>query len=227
MLLLIKLKLLQGTLGFNYNYAISSMIYQKLKDSKFSHLHDSRKVGKYTFHLDINKSILGKRTDSQIALMISSSDGEMLKYLSETLLNDIIKIQGCLFKCYDVELCDNAPKSDTFLLKAITPINLSMEVEGKKYEQFLHPINNKEEFVKQLKRNICTKAGIETSNIDILIPEQPIESRLISIKGISIKGYMFTFMLKGDNEVVVPSILNGFGLRNSQGFGFVEILKTE
>lgn len=227
MRLILKLRKVFGLLDYNYNHKTSSMIYNNLVGTNYDNLHNSNKVGKYTFHIDINDSTLGKKTSDSIGLIISSSDEGLIETLYEKLhIGKAINIGKAHFVIDRSVVSDYQRTDTTILVETITPINVNYKGDGDKYEQYLHPTDTK--YIEQLKKNILHKVGGDYTmdDVDILIPsDQKFKSRLIDIKGVKIKGYIFKFVVKAPSAVLKESVLNGFGSRNSQGFGFVNIIR--
>ena len=230
MRLFLKLDHVYGVLKYNYNHHISSLIYSLLKDTEFDYLHNSKFPGKFTFHLETNKSSLGKSTAKTLGLIISSDNNDFLKTL-ETKFNEkgFVTIDTCHFKVSETRLAEfNLQENiSSVLLEAITPLNINIREEGKKYEQYLHPFDDR--YINQLKKNMLHKTGLDYTmdDIKILIPQnQYVKEKLIDIKGVKLKGHIFKFMVSAPIQVLNKNINNGFGTRNSQGLGFVNILKT-
>lgn len=196
-----------GFLPYNYNYMVSSLIHS------YGDLHDLKGM-KFTFYLDVNNCIKTKnyiRIDKEIVLIVSTTH--------EALINNIkgeyLTIGKIKFAIMRKEITDDNIVSQYNMFQTLSPIVVSKR--GDKYEDYLSPQD--EDYVENFKRITIRKGG---GDVDIIIPEQPLASKLIDIKGIKIRGYMFTFLIKGDIKTISNNYTNGFGNKTSQGFGFVE-----
>lgn len=220
-------------ISFNQNHKISSFIYSLLK-TEYPELHDSKIKNKFTFsHLMSNdiKIIKGvgiKLLSESVVLIVSTSDEKMVDcFLNAIDYSETYRIEDVYFTIKKVKLDSDKIDSHTIHFRTITPICLtkSRVIEGKlSGQRFLSP--NDEDYLEYLKKNIQEKIGV-SENMEIYILPETVKSKSVELikNNQTVKAYNYDFMIKLDN----PTLLNkcyfdGFGIKNSQGFGMVQII---
>lgn len=233
-------------IDINYNYYITSMIYNFLAESDKTFtdkLHEegyklgSRHFKLFTFsQLRIKKYIVEeskiKVMDDSI-LYIGSPKLDFLYYLSDTLLKvERVKIGGGFFIVDHVDLIKDTNFSREERFYCLSPITTStMEVVGNvKKERNVDIRDGK--FVENLKNNLIRKYYLlynqlpEDMNIEIQFDEKyvsNIKGKLIWFKNVAIKAYSAPFTIKADPEIIKVAYECGVGDKNSAGFGMIEI----
>lgn len=216
-------------IDINYQYHISSMIYNILSDDlKYSiNLHNSTKNKEFSFsNIHSNRFDVRKNNiiflDDDLKLNISSNNNDFIKRLYDSLLKrDNINISNLMlkFKGVNVEEQINLTTNTTFTLDS--PILINHKGPNDRYEQFISPDDDRFEslFFNNLKTKL-NKSDIGNCKLNILTKPK---SKLIDIKGIKNKGWIFDFNIDTSEEVINAAYYNGVGCKNSQGFGFVKI----
>jgi CRISPR-associated endoribonuclease Cas6 len=120
--------------------------------------------------------------------------------------------------------------------RLLTPLCVSYQRKGEKYPDYLHPADPG--YAELLIRNLLRKrAALQTEPPAIVDPKEDIgfpysfeclsepKSKLLSIKGIQVRGYLFDFMLAAPAELLEMGYYAGFGEKNSGvGMGMVSFL---
>jgi CRISPR-associated endoribonuclease Cas6 len=180
-----------------------------------------------------NKGIKIDKNDNETVLIISTSNYFIANKIEQSLasLSKNQRIANIFFDVISYKIDDTIIKSDSncFMFSAIEPIVLDRKNE-KGQKVFLNPKTNITEYISFMKRNILRKAksNLTESDINIEILNDTIDSgNKFTVKNQnSIKGYKFDFMLyvKSDvDNIINTSYFSGFGSKNSQGYGMVEL----
>lgn len=117
--------------------------------------------------------------------------------------------------------------------RLLTPLCVSYQREGEKYPNYLHPTDPR--YSELLIRNLLRKrAALQTEPPELAGPADDInfsyrfeclsepKSKLLSIKGIQVRGYLFDFTLAAPAELLEMGYYAGFGEKNSGvGMGMV------
>lgn len=234
MKLAINLKCLNNNLDYNYNDKINGFINKIIKDSNVDN-HNSKKIGKFTFHLDFslnkrvkfNKSgiyIPSHSTHSNIILYVSSSNREFIKYLNNNInINGLYNFGKLNFIVNDIQFQDFDYKDkNIFYLSLLNPV-----IVRDSNNKCLSPDDSL--YLKYLKNNIVRKLDNHLDDKDFIfkiLREKGLKKKIIKVKGGLYTGYIYDFFInfKSLSSDSIYNILeDGFGSMNSQGFGFVEI----
>jgi CRISPR-associated endoribonuclease Cas6 len=204
-------------IGYNYNYQVSSFI-TNLSDGI---VHDDGSSGKYSFFMDFCKYNTTKNfieIEDKCILYISSHNSNFIEKIKEKIdLSKIYRIGDLRFIIERFEVKDFEYKSSTYLVRTLSPILVKHD------GIFLNPSD--EQYIPALVRNIKKKVGFDGIKIQIVSSE--IKKKIIEIKGGKKTGYLYDFMIGFEkNENLEKVFESGFGCMNSQGFGFIEILKS-
>lgn len=181
--------------------------------------------------------------------------GSKYLYLNiSILMNDIYeKFLAGLFAQYPMKLVDGKSEanfkikyveaepepefSNTEVFSTKSPIVIKDRVENMNTEVYLNPLSA--DYFPLFKKNLeekylayCIHTGTQVKELkleSLEILNEP-KSKLISIsvkgdKPIKLRGYQFTFKLKGDPEILKFGYNAGFGINNSIGFGYVNKIK--
>lgn len=234
MKLAIRIKNLNNHLDYSYNDKVNGFINKMIKNTK-SDNHNSNKIGKYTFFLDLNsdKKIKFNKNGiyipnaSNIVLYISSSDKNFISELNNTIkINSIEKFGNFVFIIKDIQTMDiDYLDKNIFHLSLLNPI-----IVKDKFNKCLSPDDR--DYIEYLKRNIERKIDLPL-NDDIfslnILKEKGIKKKINTVKGGKYTGYIYDFFIalrNIPNEKIYRVLEDGFGALNSQGFGFVEIKRS-
>ena len=212
---------------YNYQYYISSMIYNLINDKNFAlNLHNKKGYKFFTFSELLIKNRENTKEGIKIKdgfadLFISSPNNDFIKELIKGILNDkIIRIKNIEFTPVEIKLCETPKNFNTF--KTLSPIYVFTRENNKIVD--LYP--NCSKFFENLKKNLIQKY-IEYYNKE---PKENIEFEILDFKRkrIKIKDCYYRcshmkFRIKGDENLIKFGYECGFGSKNSLGFGCVEI----
>ena len=144
---------------------------------------------------------------------------------------------GAKFEVVGMEMLSRPQFEKRMRFRLQTPLCVSQKRGGRVHATYLSPEDDG--YVKLLLQNLLRKqnaliaapVGGEVDKLDIDFPydfrilSQP-KSKLISIKGSKIRGFLFDFELMATEELMEVGYFSGFGGKNSSlGFGMVKILK--
>lgn len=229
----LKLEILNSTnllIPFDLNNKISSWIYSIVGD-KMPMLHDSENPKNFCFsNISLSKKEITKNglmlLSKNAALIVSSTNCDFITHFLESIeLNSRrpYQIGDIFFKIVDIKEDSIFPTANTFFMETITPICINYKVDKKHI--YINPIDHKELYIQQLKKNILSKTTIDES-IDLEIISNTIKHKSIKIKNGYVKAYHFSFMVSGSPEIIKHNYYSGFGVKNSQGFGLTNILMS-
>ncbi|KXG74359.1 CRISPR-associated endoribonuclease Cas6 [Thermotalea metallivorans] len=232
-------------LPLQYNYYLQGLIYKLLEGDLARFLHEKgfqlekRQFKMFCFSQLIGnyKIALGKKEiifENQVVLYISSPMEIFLRQLSNSfLLNQNIFIGD---QCLEVQnICiEKSPEiEDKVVVQTLSPVtaySTLYKAEGSKYTCYFHPKDK--EFQELITANLCKKYqafyGQEVEDSFFIIhPLGKIRQHVVNYKGIFIKGYSGKFLLCGNKQLITMALESGIGSKNSQGFGCVQIAKSD
>ncbi len=234
----------------NYQYLISSWLYSLLysRDSESATwLHDrgyEYKGASYKhfcfsmlkpklFKLHPKEGVL-ELVEGPTELIISfnahkiANDviNELLKMNTIKLLSDsIVSFEGTI---NNIEVLQAPVFTDNMNFIAKTPICISVGDMNSKQPKFLSPEDDN--YPEAFARNLVNKANayfgeekyrVEQVKFSLLSSNN--KSKLFSIKGIKVRGYLYRFNLSAPKELIEIGYYAGFGTQNgSLGMGFCE-----
>ncbi|WP_456407907.1 CRISPR-associated endoribonuclease Cas6 [Caldithrix abyssi] len=216
-----------------------------VKGKHFKHFTFS-KIGLRRFRrLDGGLLILDRQVDLHFSFLTQKG---VESFLSGLFLNQQLDIvdgrHQCRFYVRQVESLSAPEFKARMHFRSKSPICLSkpVEINGKSGKEFLHPSHP--EYGQRLVQNLFFKylsfkelekdAAMEDSlmkNFEFKWYE-PCKSRLATVKSGSkeetrIRGYLYSFDLTAPPELLRIGYYSGFGEKNSLGFGYVEVMKSE
>lgn len=225
MRLLIRLRSLENSkYEMQYHYHLQGFIYNMLKDSKYSYLHDEEGYKFFCFS-NIFPAYDLKQGDSR-TLIISSPNEDFIEYLSVSLGHSYkepvsIAIGSMKFEIYGIEkFHPQIPMKSSFTLITGTPIIIRIRKE--KYEEFGDKLNTQYDevywrsdhpfilFIKQIESNLSKKyyeyahlRGLNTKNEINHLPDSgtPFIQKFRFKKQISTRVYM-----KGGYHTVIGTL---------------------
>lgn len=227
-----------------YNKAIAAMIYNKigLYDSTFSKkLHDNgykldyHKYKMFTFS-SLKGRIIGINSDGvlfgeKVHLYVSSPIIRIIEAIENGIkLDKTIRLYNTLFECVNIErIKEPSVKKSPVIFKTISPIVASTKSDtGKK----VYLLPQDPDFSRVLAKNLIRKSkllGISIDEEEALKKVKILPYSRMNIGSINFYGGRITyskgyFVYHGPAELFNIGYRAGFGERNAQGFGMIEIL---
>jgi CRISPR-associated endoribonuclease Cas6 len=235
----------------SYNHQVQSFIYKHL-DADFNNLHNEgytyhkREFKLFTFskvrtqdksfkpYIKDNHINLGKR----ICVYVSSIDDSFIENLSKNLLtnreiilnNNRLKLHSIFPE--DPDRTDKIIKRGEIKVKTISPVVI-YSTDSQKKRIYHSPFDD--DYSIRVKNNLINKYkaynGVdEVNGLDFEIKVSkghPIKSIAEMFKNTYIQGYYGSFMLSGSEELLRLAYYCGIGSKNSQGFGFLNVLRQK
>ncbi len=253
----IKISLLSQRAPFelpaNYNYQLTSLIYELLASSSqdFStFLHDDGfKIAHKRFKLfTFSRLLIPKRRiegarlialSEHLELLISSPISEFIEHLAQGLLSrGRIKIVDHELSIEQVEVLAKPAFREEMRFTCLSPLVVSTGAKRneKLFAKYLR--HDDPQFSEAIQKNLWQKYqlvhGREPRSADLTLQFDPEyiarkkESvyRLMDYKGTKIKGIMAPFVVRGSPELIEMGYEAGLGEKNSMGFGMVEVVQS-
>jgi CRISPR-associated endoribonuclease Cas6 len=238
----------------NYQYAISSFIYNTIEtsDSKYSKwLHEngyqsgSKKFKLFTFsmlnipkrNVEFNKlRILSDSMELTVSMISNKTVEHFIIGMFENKKMNIYDMESeAEFQIKTVEMIPEPEFTEKAILKTISPIVLTKRTiyNGKESSYYMSPED--EDYGSYFFNNIKEKYKSFTGedNSDLMLKNFKLvgdcRRKLIRIKEnksevTDVRGYIFKFSLEGDRELIRFSYESGFGKQCSMGFGCVQVV---
>ena len=238
-------------LPINYQYELSAWIYRIIAkgDQQYAEwLHQNgfsdEKFRKFKLFVFSNLYSPGIKYDNDRLIFRSDKASFYLSLLPEKSTEAFIKgifceqafslgdrISKIQFNVQQVELIPSPDFSESFVFKAISPVVVASQEDRDHHPQYLSPDENNygQMIINNLKekyRSFHNKPfeGDEKFEFELLSPAR---SKLIKIKAgtkeeTKVRGFVFTFRLKADKDLLKVMYDAGMGEKNAQGFGCVE-----
>ncbi len=224
-------------LDFNYQYYLSSSIYNLIKniDKDFAvHLHNKKNFKFFTFSKIFikNRKILDKGIkiiDGRIYFYLSSPSQEFIqKFINALFESRVIKIKDLECIVGSVKLIEISNLQNKVLLKTLSPICLRTKKKVDRKLKDYEILPNDKLFKNNLIKNLIKKFevyynkkciySIKSINIISWKPKR------IKIKNLYFRCAEVYFEIEGDRELIKFGYECGFGEKNSMGFGMVEVV---
>jgi CRISPR-associated endoribonuclease Cas6 len=252
-----------GVLSFNYHYALQAVIYKTLQraDPVFSHwLHEKgyEASGKKRFKLftfsDLNglykpnfqDQTLQFQTNSVEWIISFCVDSAMEKFISGLFQNQRLTVatpKGKIdFEVANIEIMETPLFTDTMRFRAMMPICISEQQEGRPQAKYLAP--DEPNYNTLFLSNLANKYRAATGNTEggqdvgfgtsnggnyLKILSEPRKRGLDTVKAdlnrpIKVIGYTYDFEISAPIEWLKVGYTAGFGKSSSGGFGMGRIL---
>lgn len=235
-------------LPIDYNYYIQSMIYKNISDEQFAdflhnkgYSYETRTFKMFTFSRLEGNSRLNKVTkeisfiDKEMTLIISSANDKMIEYLScSFMLNDTCYLKGNNLKIDSVEILKEAITDNVIEVTTLTPVVVYSTLASRQtvyYSPEDYCFNNR------IRENIIRKFSAFTGtpiehlkDIDFQInvkKGRKIIKKVVKYKNFIIIGYLSTFVLRGESNILQFAYDCGIGDKSSLGFGLLQIQKGD
>ncbi len=223
---------------FNYNYIISSIIYNKIADLELAkELHALKTFKFFTFsQLSIQKRKIIKEgiisKDGAVNFQISSPNENLIKSLVEGYLDDLsVNFKGKQLFVERIELVREPEIKKHMGVKTLSPIivRTKKEVDGKLRILDIYPSDKN--FYDSLENNLVKKYNkfynkeVKSDKINISSNMRFVKRKRITIEKDHIKTFHRAFMmdleLEGDLNLIKFAYDCGLGEKNSLGFGMI------
>jgi len=238
-------------LPINYQYELSAWIYRIIAqgDQQYAEwLHQNGFSEKHrNFRLFVFSNLYSPGTKFEKDRLIFTSDKASfcLSLLPEKSTEAFVKgifkeqefslgdrVSKVQFRVQQVEMLPPPDFSDNFVFKTLSPVVVSVGEENRQHPRYASP--EEKDYGQLIVNNLIEKyrlfyqkefEGDTSFKFELL---SPVRSKLIRIKAgtkeeTRVRGYVFTFRLEADRELLKVGYESGVGEKNSQGFGFVEV----
>lgn len=230
-------------LPLHYNHIVQGFIYNNVTDEVLrSFLHEvGFKNGKRKYNMFTFSNILGRfRIDRVNKKIIYKSPIELtISSLVDDFVNDI---STSFFKSDDLHLINqkldlvgistDRPmfKKEEYIVESLSPIVTysSVKIDGRNKTIFYSPLDSvfsdkiKDNLIRKYEAINGSKPEDDRFSIEYIGNRDPRKS-VIRYQRTMINGYNGKFKLKGNPELIRLGYFVGFGSKNSQGFGCVEM----
>mgnify|MGYP000157704978 CR=1 FL=1 len=232
-------------LPIHYNYIVQSFIYANLPSKLADYLHaEGFPYGKRSFRLFTFSRLLGEARRvgdrlifrSPVGLIVSSPYLDFLEGLAETLvrLRTFKLAQNEIYLDWISVHFTPCIKGDERIrmLSPVTIYSTLLTPAGGRKTYYYNP--REEEFSRLIRDNLIKKyeaiyGGYKGEEEFVLEPikVRREDEKIINYKGTWIKGWMGTYRIRGDPQLIKLGWDAGLGAKNSQGFGCFEILRED
>ncbi len=236
-------------LPINYNYFLTGVIYQFLRESdpEYGHfLHqDGYKVEKRRFKLFTFSQLMAKPREirgdqihfrSPLTWYISSSQQPFLENFAAALMETgILRIGGHKLRVRDVEVLRQPRFGPQMTFRCLSPITMSTVRE--RYSTPYYCLPGDPQFSELVRQNLIRKYEAvyqqppQEKSFAMTFDQAYIDkkegrvTRLVDFKGTKIRGVVAPFHVIGTPELIRVGYECGFGDKNSIGFGMVEVAR--
>lgn len=235
-------------LPINYNYFLTGVIYQFLKESDPEYAHflhqdgyeqENRRFKLFTFsQLMAQRKIQDDQIHfrSPLTWYISSSQEPFLENFAAALMQTgILQIERHRMRVQDVEVLRQPRFGPQMTFRCLSPITMSTVRERDDTPYYCLP--DDPQFSELVRRNLIRKyeavhqhpptekSFAMTFDQAYLDKRKGRVTRLVDFKGTKIRGILSPFHVIGAPELIRIGYECGFGDKNSMGFGMVEVLR--
>lgn len=228
-------------LPIHYNHILQALILNWINDENYSKfIHDkgyeynNRRYKLYTFSRLDGKFNIDKQNKRIIykngaKLLISSVDGEFLKYVLDNYIdNGTVNIIRNEVAIKNIEYFNPKFESGHFITKSPITVYSTFEKDGKKKTYYYNPYES--DFYELIKRNLMYKYSsfyngkVFEGDLKITPIKDTLRENIILYKGTVIKGWSGEFYIDAPYEILKIAYGAGLGSKNSQGFGCIEFI---
>ena len=223
---------------YNYNHALSSLIYNTITDSDLAKkLHSSDSFKFFTFsQIHVKQAKFNKNgiiaKNGIFSFYLSSPCDKLINSLTYGFLEKELVFLNERMNTLNVELIKTPSFNDKVRFNTISPIIIrsKREVEGKLRIWDLPP---SDEFFKKIENNLVKKYCI-FNKIKQTPKEIKAYSEMANVKRKRItinkggkttyhRAYLMDLILEGDKDLINFAYDVGLGEKNSMGFGMIEL----
>ena len=236
-------------LPINYNYFLTGIIYQFLKESDPEYadfLHqDGYELENRRFKLFTFSQLMAKRREirgeqihfrSPLTWYISSSQEPFLQNFAAALMqNGILQIESHRLRVQDVEVLRQPRFGPQMTFRCLSPITMSTKRERADQLVTHYCLPDDPQFSELVRQNLIRKyeavhqhppteqSFAMTFDQAYIDKRKGRVTRLVDYKGTKIRGVVSPFHVIGAPELIHIGYECGFGDKNSMGFGMVEV----
>ena len=223
---------------YNYNYALSSLIYNRIADSDLAkRLHSSNSFKFFTFsQINVKQPTFNKNgiiaKNGIISFYLSSPSDKLIKNFTSGFLENKINFLNEKMNILNVEMIRMPSFNNKMKFNTISPIIIrsKREINGDIKIWDLAP---SDEFFKRLEKNLIKKY-CNYNKIDQTNKQLNAYSEMANVKRKRIRinkgnqttyhrAYLMDLVLEGDNDLIKFAYDAGLGEKNSMGFGMIDM----
>ncbi len=226
-------------LPIEYNYLVQAAIYRMIEQPALrSYLHEEGfAIGQRKFKLFVFSRLLGQsRFDQKIKKIVFSSQTSLvicspINFIIQEIGNGLlrqgyVRLGDNIAKVSKVDIADPVVHSNVIEIRMLSPLVVysTIEEESRRFTYYYSPYE--ERFKELVFNNLAKKylivygRAIDCKRFDIVpIKVGRSEFKIVKYKGTVIKGWMGSFRLEGDPQLLEVALHAGLGAKNSQGFG--------
>ena len=237
-------------LPINYNYFLTGVIYQFLKESDPEYAHflhqDGYEVEDRRFKLFTFSQLMAKREiqDDQIHFRspltwcVSSSQEQFLANFAAALMETgILQIERHRLRVQNVEVLPPPRFGPQMTFRCLSPITMSTKRERDDRLSTHYCLPDDPQFSELVRQNLIRKyeavyqhppqekSFAMTFDQAYINKKRGRVTRLVDFKGTKIRSVNSLFHVIGAPELIRIGYECGFGDKNSMGFGMVEVLR--
>lgn len=221
-------------LPFSYNSIVQAVLYSCIDNKVYDKGTGDRTYKLLSFSSISNKPVFIDKEHkrfvfpNEIGFYVSSIDNSFFDFLmkSKTDETEGLNLGGNKVSIARVDVI----KQETFsggTVKALSPITVYSTFEkpdGGKVVHYYSPYDS--EFEELIRKNLINKYksyyGEEPEDANFTIkPEGRIIEKMITFKGLLVRGYSGMFNISGSPELINMGFCAGLGSKSSQGFGLI------
>ena len=232
----------EASIPLNYNYLLSSLIYDNLPERaaflhengfpyekrKFKLFTFSRLKGKYS--LKDRNMIFNGKLDFVFSTVINDTASDFAKSI---IGKESVRLGSAELKTVSVYVHEEPEFSDHMFIRTLSPITIYSTLltpDGKKKTYYYSPYEK--EFSALIDKNLRKKylAIKKNENGGSPLHISPMGRQrevIIDFKGTIVKGWMGTYELEGNAELAKLAYDAGIGGKNSEGFGCFEVIRRD
>lgn len=234
-------------LPVDYNYLVQSAIYRQIEQPALrSFLHEHGfELGKRRFKLFTFSRLMGKaRIDPQrkcmllalpVRLVICSPLALILQEIATGILKQgHVQLGKEVLHVEQVTVVDQGVEKNDVKVRMLSPLTVysTLVHSGRSYTHYYSPFEPR--FQELIHANLVKKYllvfGKQVEEGEFSIEPLDVDQRdfkVVKYKGTVIKGWMGSYRLRGNPNLLKLALDAGLGSKNSQGFGCCELMDEE
>ncbi len=238
-------------LPINYNYFLTGVIYQFLKESDPEYAHflhqDGYELENRRFKLFTFSQLMAKRREirgdqihfrSPLTWYVSSCQEPFLQNFAAALMQTgILQIERHRLQVQDVEVLRQPDFKSQMTFRCLSPITMSTKRERDDQLVTHYCLPDDPQFSELVRQNLIRKyeavhqhppteqSFAMTFDQAYIDKREGRVTRLIDYKGTKIRGVVSPFHVIGAPELIHIGYECGLGDKNSMGFGMAEVLR--
>ncbi len=231
----------EASIPLNYNYLLSSLIYDNLPE-RAAFLHESgfpyekRKFKLFTFSRLKGKYSLKDRNmifNGKLDFVFSTAINNTASDFAKSIIGkESVRLGSTELKTVSVYVHEEPEFSNRMFIRTLSPITIYSTLltpDGKKKTYYYSPYEK--EFSALIDKNVRKKYFVihkkenNGSSLEIF-PVGRQREVVVNYKGTIVKGWMGIFELKGNADLTRVAYDAGIGGKNPEGFGCFEVIKV-